>query len=42
MPRALIVEDEPLLRAELRDQLQLLWPSLQIAGEAGDGIAALA
>lgn len=42
MPRALIVEDEPLLRAELRDQLQLLWPGLQIAGEAGDGIAALA
>ena len=42
MSRALIVEDEPLLRAELRDQLQLLWPSLQIAGEAGDGIAALA
>lgn len=42
MARALIVEDEPLLRAELRDQLQLLWPALLIVGEAGDGIAALA
>ena len=39
---AVIVEDEPLLRAELRDQLQLLWPELQIAGEAADGVAALA
>lgn len=40
--RAVIVEDEPLLRAELRDQLQLLWPQLQIVGEAGDGVSALA
>ncbi|MGK5027917.1 LytR/AlgR family response regulator transcription factor [Janthinobacterium sp. RB2R34] len=39
---AVIIEDEPLLRAELRDQLQLLWPELQIAGEAADGVAALA
>lgn len=42
MARAVIIEDEPLLRAELRDQLQLLWPELRIAGEAGDGVAALA
>lgn len=42
MARAVIIEDEPLLRAELRDQLQLLWPALRIAGEAADGVAALA
>ena len=42
MVRAVIIEDEPLLRAELRDQLQLLWPELRIAGEAADGVAALA
>lgn len=40
--RAVIVEDEPLLRAELRDQLQLLWPQLELVGEAADGVAALA
>lgn len=42
MARAVIIEDEPLLRAELRDQLQLLWPELRIVGEAADGVAALA
>lgn len=42
MARAVIIEDERLLRAELRDQLQLLWPELWIAGEAADGVAALA
>lgn len=42
MPRAVIIENEPLLGAELRDQLQLLWPALRIAGEAADGVAALA
>lgn len=42
MARAVIVEDEPLLRAELCDQLRLLWPELQIAGVAADGVAALA
>lgn len=41
MPIALIVEDEPLLRAELRDHLVQLWPELQIAGEAGNGIEAI-
>lgn len=41
MPRALIVEDEPLLRAELRDKLADLWPELEIVGEAGDGVEAL-
>jgi len=42
MPRALIVEDEPLLRAELTDQLRILWPELQIAGQAENGIDAVA
>lgn len=40
-PRALIVEDEALLRRELRAQLADLWPELEIAGEAADGIEAL-
>ena len=40
--RAVIVEDEPLLRSELRDQLQQLWPALQIVGEADNGVEALA
>ena len=38
---ALIVEDEPLLRAELRDKLADLWPELTLVGEAGDGVEAL-
>ena len=42
MPRALIVEDEPLLRAELMDQLRALWPELEIAGQAENGIDAVA
>lgn len=42
MPRALIVEDEPLLRAELADQLRALWPELQIAGQVDNGIDAVA
>lgn len=42
MPRALIVEDEPLLRAELTDQLRALWPELHIAGQVDNGIDAVA
>lgn len=42
MPCALIVEDEPLLRAELTDQLRALWPELQIAGQVDNGIDAVA
>ena len=38
MPSALIVEDEPLLRAELADHLRVLWPELQIAGQVENGI----
>lgn len=39
-PRALIAEDEPLLRTELRSALAALWPELRIVGEVADGIAA--
>lgn len=41
MPIALIVEDEPLLMAELRDQLAALWPELEIAGHAENGVEAV-
>lgn len=40
-PRAVIAEDEPLLRDELVESLAALWPELEIAAQAGDGIAAL-
>jgi DNA-binding LytR/AlgR family response regulator len=40
-PFAVIVEDEPLLRQELRDQLAAEWPALRIAAEAADGIEGL-
>lgn len=36
---AILVEDEPALRAELRTALAGLWPELAIVGEAGDGMA---
>ncbi|HEU4853498.1 MAG TPA: LytTR family DNA-binding domain-containing protein [Telluria sp.] len=42
MPSALIVEDEPLLRAELTDHLSVLWPELQIVGQVENGIDAVA
>jgi DNA-binding LytR/AlgR family response regulator len=38
---ALIAEDEPLLRAELRESLAALWPELQVCAETGDGAATL-
>lgn len=41
MPSALLVEDEPLARASLREQLGLLWPELAIVGEADDGAQGL-
>lgn len=40
--RALIADDEPLLRTELKGALAQLWPELCIVAEAGDGRAALA
>ena len=39
--KAVIAEDEPILRAELRESLAKLWPELAIAAEAEDGIEAL-
>lgn len=35
--RALIADDERLLRAQLRTRLQEAWPDLQVAGEAREG-----
>jgi len=40
-PSALIAEDEPMLRAELREALASLWPELEVCAEVGDGIEAL-
>jgi DNA-binding LytR/AlgR family response regulator len=40
-PTAIIAEDEPLLRAELRELLAGLWPELSIVAEANDGVAAM-
>ena len=41
MTDIVIAEDEPVLRAELREKLIQLWPGLNVAGEAEDGIEAL-
>ena len=40
-PKAVIAEDEPLLRGELREALTALWPELVIAAEAADGVEAM-
>lgn len=40
--RALIVDDEPLARKVLREELEVVSPDVVIAGEASDGEAALA
>ncbi len=40
-PSAVIAEDEPLVRRELRDTLARLWPELAIVAEVGDGVEAL-
>ncbi|MFT7774821.1 LytR/AlgR family response regulator transcription factor [Roseateles sp.] len=40
-PTALIAEDEPLLAANLRAELAVTWPSLEIVAQAGGGIAAV-
>lgn len=40
--RILIVDDEVLLRAQLREALVTVWPDALIVGEAGNGVAALA
>lgn len=41
MTTAIIAEDEPLLRDELRQALGALWPELDIVAEVGDGLSAL-
>jgi DNA-binding LytR/AlgR family response regulator len=40
-PTAILAEDETVLREELRQHLQALWPELRIVGEAATGVAAL-
>ena len=40
-PRAIIAEDENVLREQLREGLSTLWPELSILAEAEDGVAAL-
>ena len=41
MTDAVIAEDEPVLRAELRETLTRLWPGLNVVAMAEDGIEAL-
>jgi DNA-binding LytR/AlgR family response regulator len=41
MPTAIIADDEPHMREMLREQLDLLWPDLEIVAEPGDGPSAL-
>jgi len=38
---AVIADDEPYMREALREQLQMLWPDLEIVAEAADGPEAL-
>ena len=40
-PRAVIAEDESVLRIGLRDALVDLWPDLQVCALAEDGLKAL-
>lgn len=40
-PAAIIAEDEPLLRAEIREVFQALWPELAICAEVADGLQAI-
>jgi DNA-binding LytR/AlgR family response regulator len=40
-PTAVIAEDEPVLRAELRETLAALWPELVVVAEAEDGMDAM-
>jgi DNA-binding LytR/AlgR family response regulator len=42
MTTAIIADDESLLREELRDQLNAVWPELDIVAEAANGIEAAA
>lgn len=42
VPTALIADDEPLLRAALKRELQVLWPELEIVAEVRNGREAVA
>ncbi len=42
MPTALLADDEPFMRAALKERLAELWPELDIVAEAEDGPGALA
>jgi DNA-binding LytR/AlgR family response regulator len=39
-PTAILAEDEPVLRGELKEALANLWPELDIVAEAADGVQA--
>jgi len=41
MTRAIIAEDEPVLREDLAEMLGNLWPGLEIAAKVADGVEAL-
>jgi len=41
MTRAVIADDEPLMREQLRSRLSELWPELEIVGEARNGVEAV-
>ena len=41
-PSCIIAEDEPLLAAEIREELARAWPALEVKAVAHDGHAALA
>lgn len=41
MPTAIIADDEPMMRAALRDHLSTLWPELDVRSEVEDGPSAL-
>ncbi|MGN6528269.1 MAG: LytR/AlgR family response regulator transcription factor [Burkholderiaceae bacterium] len=38
---AVLADDEPWLRADLREQLAACWPELEVVGEAADGVEAV-
>src|SRR6267378_965560 len=41
MTRAVIADDEPLMREQLRARLSELWPELEIVAEAKNGVEAV-
>ena len=41
MPRAVIADDERLMRDQLRTRLHQVWPELEVVAEAKNGLALL-